>query len=171
MASKDQNLQILEKVVGATSRQERLTDLLSEFPGGYADGWYMRIPDAFRGALDVQQTIRVSGGKQQLVWTQGSTFTFKVGDALYDTPDAYQEWATALKKIRLCVAVKSANDARPISKDNPKRHAGYVAFEILKPNRDRSAVEKVGEQSCSQDEFVRFLIAGPLPGWSEHLSK
>ena len=80
----------------------------------------MRIPDAFRGALDIQQTIRVSAGKQ-LVWTQGSTFTFKVGDTLYDTPDAYQEWATALKKIRLCVAVKSASDARPVSKDNPKR--------------------------------------------------
>jgi len=171
MASKDHSLQILGRTVGASSRQERLTDLLSEFPGGYADNWYMQIPDVFRGAVDIQQTIRVSAGKQQLVWTQGSTFSFKVGDTLYDTPDAYQEWATALKKLRLCVAVKSATDSRPVSKDNPKRHAGYVAFEIFKPNRDRSAVEKVGEQSCSQDEFVRFLIAGALPGWSEHLAK
>jgi len=73
--------------------RQRFLELLGEFdflPGedskeihryakSYVKEWYMCVPEAFRPALDMEQSERVIKGKKNLVWTQGSRFSFKLG--------------------------------------------------------------------------------------------
>jgi hypothetical protein len=142
------------------TRGNRLPDLLKEPPGETAKGWYMCVPPCFNDALDIKQTERIKNKKKTLMWTQGSSFSFKTGDTIYDTPDAYKVWSEALKTIGLCVQVKTGASAVPAEGDTG-RFAGSVTFSILTPNNDRSKIVERGDHTMSQDEFVRFLISGP----------
>ena len=110
--------------------------------------------------MDIKQTDRIENKKKSRVWTQGSSFSFKAGDTLYDTVEAYQVWPKALKTITICVQVKMASSAGP-SEGGTGRCSGSVTFTILTPNGDRSKIFERDEHTMSQDEFVRFLIAGP----------
>jgi hypothetical protein len=42
------------------------------------------------------------------------------------------------------------------------RFSGQVTFAILTPNKERTKIVERGEHAMSQDDFVRFLILGPL---------
>ena len=125
----------------------------------------MCVPTCFNNALDIKQTPRMKDGKETLVWTQGSEFSFKTGDTIYDTPKAYIEWPDALKHISLCVSVEDATDAIP-AKKNPEqnemipRYSGSVRFSILTPNEQQTALIKRGSFQVTQDEFILFLIEG-----------
>jgi hypothetical protein len=156
-----QALTILDHIVRERStRENRITELLRDPKAKYADGWYMCVPTCFNEALDIKQTERVQNKKKILVWTQGSFFSFKEGDTLYDTPDAYKVWSEALKCISLCIQVKSASSAGPTD-GSAGRSPGSVTFSIFTPNSDRSKIIEIGNHTMSQDDFVRFLIAGP----------
>ena len=115
---------------------------------------------AFNEALDIKQTERVEDSKKGPVWTQGSTFSFKEGDTLYDTADAYKVWSEALKDINLCVQINLASSAQPFQGE-VGRFSGSVSFSILAPDKDRSKMVECAEHTMSQDDFVRFLIVGP----------
>lgn len=96
-------------------------------------------------------------------WTQGSRFSFKPGDSLYDTEAGYADWATALTKLEVCLQVQSAEDAVPATGESP-RFDGRVRFNVYRPNAERSTLDKVGTHHVSQDEFVAILIGGmPTP--------
>ena len=120
----------------------------------------MCVPQFFNDALDIKQTERVKNKKKTLVWTQGSSFSFKIGDTLYDTPNAYRVWSEALKSINLCIQVKTTSSAGSTEGDSG-RFPGSVTFTILTPNKDRSKIVERGEHIMTQDDFVRFLISGP----------
>jgi hypothetical protein len=154
-------LAVLDHIVRERStRENRVTELLRDPLANYADGWYMCVPAVFNDALDIKQTERVQNKEKSLVWTQGSSFSFKEGDTLYDTPDAYQIWSEALKSISLCIQVKSASSAG-FTDGAAGRSPGSVTFLIFRPNNDRSKIIEIAQHTMSQDDFVRFLIAGP----------
>lgn len=142
------------------SRENRTESLLKDPSTRSGDGWYMCVPPCFNEALDIRRTERVKNGKKRLVWTQGSWFSFKRGDTVYDTADAYKVWSEALKSINLCVQIKSGYNAGP-SERASERFSGSVTFSILTPDKARSKLVERTEHTMSQDDFVRFLIAGP----------
>jgi hypothetical protein len=167
------SLAIFEKAVKLTedsgekgARAKRIPDLIKSPEDNEACGWYMCVPTCFNNALDIRLTPRIQDGKETSVWTQGSAFSFKTGDTIYDTPKAYMNWIEALKHISLCISVEDATDAIPARK-NPERngiiprYAGSVHFGILMPNEQRTEIVKRGIFQLTQDEFVLFLIKGP----------
>ena len=97
------------------------------------------------------------------VWTQGVEFSFKQGDVLYDTEEAYQVWSKALTEIGICISVKAATSASSWQIPPgglPKRDPGKVEIAILRPNAEGNALQNVSTLSLTQDEFVRLLIIG-----------
>jgi hypothetical protein len=153
-------LKLLERLTRASAKkEERLTDLLKNPEMDVSQGWYMHVPTCFNNALDLRQTPRKVDGKTETVWTQGSVFSFKPGDTIYDTPKAYSVWAEAVQTIRLCVQVKSAIDATSPQPSVP-RSPGSVEFDVLVPNSDRTRLVHTGSHVLTQDQFVRFLISG-----------
>ena len=157
-----QALNILDDLIREKRpRENRTTKLLKDPSAESGEGWYMCVPPWFNEALDIKRTESVKDNKKRLVWTQGSRFSFKQGDTVYDTIDAYKVWSEALKSIRLCVQVTMACSAAPPTKVS-ERFFGSVTFSILTPNKARSnLIERVAVHTMSQDDFVRLLIAGP----------
>ena len=158
---KSRALDVLRRLLGVKEgRRNRLTDLLKDPQENHPEGWHMCVPPCFNEALDIRRTERVANKKKTLVWTQGSAFSFRVGDTLYDTVEAYRVWSEALKHINLCVSVKQASDAAPAG-GSGERNPGRVTFSVLSPDSKRSKVVRRGEHTLTQDEFVKFLIQGP----------
>lgn len=125
----------------------------------------MCVPSCFNNALDIRQTLRKKDGKESLIWTQGSAFSFKPGDTIYHTPKAYSEWSEAVRHLCLCIQVHQATDASPEKSiadgGTVPRNPGVVRFSILTSNDHKTAVVKRGDAELTQDEFVRLLIRGP----------
>lgn len=162
----DKALKLGDDAEETGKRTKRMTELLKSPEDERTGNWFMCVPSCFNNALDIRQTPRKKDGKEELVWTQGSAFSFKGGDKIYDTPKAYAEWGEALTHLSLCISVEESTDATPekgtagMSGFVP-RNPGSVLFSFLTHNDQKSAVEKHGEARLTQDEFVRFLIRGP----------
>lgn len=150
--------------------QTRLTDILKPAEATYAEGWFMCVGKCFDAPLDIRLTERIVDGKKSRIWTQGSTFSFHEGDTLYDTRDAYQDWAKAMKSISLCVQVTQAIPAG-IDAGGSKRYPGSVTIEIFKPNEGRTKLVSYGHYTMSQDSFVHFLISGPSGDFAAKLKE
>lgn len=148
----------------------RLTELLKPAKDTYAEGWFMCVGKCFDAPLDIRLVERIVDGKKSRIWTQGSTFSFHEGDTLYDTRDAYQEWAKAMKSISLCVQVTQAIPAG-IDAGGSKRYPGSVTIEIFKPNEGRTKLVSYGHYTMSQDSFVHFLISGPSGDFAAKLKE
>lgn len=169
--------EVLEKCLGLVDdptqkkgRTKRLTDLLKAPEADDTPDWFMCLPSCFNDALDLRQTT-LEGNTQ---WTQGSAFSFKTGDTLYDTPQAYHQWKEALRHIKIGVQVHSATDAVPEKRSKEKgllapRYAGSVRISISLPTPNGSALAPIGQFELTQDDFVRFLIAGPTEQLREHI--
>lgn len=156
---KQNSIQILDKLVKPEiQRQRRLTELLRP-PGNDSFDWFMFVPICFNAALDIQQTTRVIEKRKTLQWTQGSTFSFSVGDIIYDTPKAYEKWSVALKHVRYCFQI---TDSTPVAPANAsaQRKPGKVTFDLFSPNETRTSLKRRSSHDMTQDEFVRLLIAG-----------
>ena len=152
-------LKLLECLTRQSGKDKRLTELLREPDCSAITGWHFYVPACFNDALDIRQTERVVEGKTVSIWTQGANFDFNTGDVLYDTADAYKDWADTLRNVRVCVQVKAAT---PKSSGETGRisSSGNVTFDLMKPGEDRKALAFVSRHSLSQDEFVRFLVSG-----------
>ena len=156
------NIDLLERIIAQKpSRENRLTELLRDPLAEFAEGWYMCVPACFIEALDIKQTERMINKKKTIVWTQGSSFSFKDGDVIYDTPEAYKCWTEAIKRINLCIQIDAAISAGPVRDGRNGRFSGSVTFSILLPDEGRNQVIRHGSRTMSQDEFVKFLIIGP----------
>ena len=147
-------------------RAPRLLTLL-RLPEVAAEHWSFWLKPAFNAALDIVLTERVEvgedGSKQvKKVWTQGSNFAFAPSDLIYDAPLAYQRWADALKVFKFALQVKEAVPAAA-SGEGEARFRGRVVFEIMAPNAEGTNVEATCRCTCTQDEFVGFLISGQWP--------
>ncbi len=144
-------LDLLERLtIDAPKRQKRRTELLKPAETESTEGWFMCVRDCFNNSLDIRRTERTVNGRKVLVWTQGSAFSFAVGDTLYDAADACKAPATAPSVL---VQVREALPAVPAS-ENSGRFSGSVTFDI------HGMHGRIGH-TLTQDAFVRFLIAGP----------
>ena len=166
LASLEKALNLTDESGEKSTRTKRQPDLIKTPEDNENCGWHMYVPASFNSALDIKQTPRIKDGKETSVWTQGSTFSFKTGDTIYDTPKAYLEWREALKHISLCISVEEATDAIPAKKNTEQneiipRQSGSVRFSILTPNDQQTEIVKRGSFQLTQDEFVRYLIEGP----------
>jgi hypothetical protein len=169
---KNSSSAILERVLKLTEeslekgKTTRLTELLKSPQDDETSGWFMCVPSCFNNALDIRLTTRKINGKETRVWTQGSLFSFKAGDTLYDTSKAYSEWGEALKHLSLCINVEQATDAIPAKKksqqsENTQRDHGSIRFSVLISNNPKTALMKIDDFQMTQDDFVFFLIRGP----------
>jgi len=162
----DSALRITESADKKPKKKPRLTELLHSPEAEETPDWYMCVPACFNEALDIRLTPRQQAGQQRMVWTQGSTFSFKQGDIIYDTPKAYLQWSEALKHLHLGVIIRLAVDSVPEKRNeggdviSPRNH-GQVSFTLHRPNAEKTRLIEYGEHELTQDDFVRFLIAGP----------
>ena len=113
LALLDKALKLTDDTTDKGKRTKRMTELLKAPDDEQTTRWFMCIPSCFNNALDIRQTPRKKDGKESLIWTQGAAFSFKPGDAIYDTPKAYSEWGEALRHLSVCIQVHQATDATP----------------------------------------------------------
>jgi hypothetical protein len=151
-------LLVLESLIATP--ENRSLELLKNPESDYEKSWAMCVPVAFNDALDIKRSERTVDGRKTICWTQGSSFSFREGDTIYDSPRAYHDWDEALKHINLFVQVQEATSVVR-SKDPHVRSPGSLTFLIFMPNRDRTGVIARARHTLSQDDFVRFLITGP----------
>jgi hypothetical protein len=161
-----QKLLMLSDESQEKGKGKRLTELLKDTESKDATDWYMYVPHCFNNALDIRLTARKEMGKETLVWTQGSAFSFKQGDTLYDTPKGYSVWNESLKHISLCVTVIEASDSIPEKRKTKNSEAtprcpGSLTIQALVPNSEKTELVKMDDIEMTQDEFVAFLVEGP----------
>ena len=113
----DEGRQIVEQIDAI--REERSLIPIAVFVNGFAAGWKMAVPGAFKDALDIKLTQRIVGGKKQMVWTQGRVFDFKEGDTIHDVHTPFAVWREALEQLTLMVQVLQA---LPSAYVNPGGH-------------------------------------------------
>lgn len=154
-------LDLLKQLIrDRSNREKRILELLADPEKEFTEGWYICVPSCFYSALDIVKTERIQKGQKKSIWTQGSFFSFKEGDLLYDTPEAYRIWSEALQHINLCIQVK---DATPVtfSDQSGEKSSGSITLTVFKPNHDRRKIIEVGDITLTQDDFVKLLISGP----------
>lgn len=139
---------------------KRHTNLIANFVGGYAAGWFMAVKECYRNELDIKYTGRKKHKQSFFEWTQGPYFSFAEGHIFYDTPKGYEKWGEAIKAIKIACKVVSAT---PTMLDkNKKLVEGMVAFTIYKPDAKLTSLKAVKDYKLSQTEFVNFLKTGLL---------
>ena len=169
---------IHKKIEQLAKNNKRSTKLIATFSDGYADDWHMAVRESFRPQLDIKFTSRVQkqlNGKEKeekrhvRVWTQGPRLAFDKGHIFYDTPFGYEEWDKALKHIKfVCVIIEAKpNDVKKKIIDNIKGQInelidGFVVFELLSPNHEKTKLITQDIYKISQNNFVEFLISGNL---------
>ncbi len=176
MKSKEETIKFLQKLITQKKsektdsypiKEKRYTELL-KYPEKSllgSDEWFVYVPQCFNDCLDIAKTDRVIIDKQtkekqtKKIWTQGSRFSFHRGCILYDTPEAYLNWAKAINEIKYCISIHCGEDAKP-AMGKEERKSGRVEFSILVKGFMTNKLESKGEFTLSQDEFVKFLIIG-----------
>lgn len=149
------SLDLLDSLISGGSQRSKM--LLHDPDSAGNDGWYMCVPKCFNDALDIKfNCTPASPG-----WTQSTCFSFKGQDTIYDTPKAHQVWSAALQEIGFSVVVQSAASAGQGPVGSGCRYSGNVGFAVCSPTEDKAKLARRFTTSLSQDDFVRFLIAGP----------
>jgi hypothetical protein len=139
--------------------------LLRDAKDASSAGWYMHVPLSFNDALDIK--FESSGPNEG--WTQSGCFAFKQADTLYDTDKAYQRWSDALPEIGMAVVITAASAAGMGA--GKTRYSGAISFQVRLPTIDRTRLIEAFDWRMSQDDFVRFLIAGPSGDFELALAK
>ncbi|MFM8364220.1 MAG: hypothetical protein ACKOAS_03625 [Verrucomicrobiota bacterium] len=149
-------------------KQKRSLDLLKNPEAPSPSDWFLCAPAFFNNALDLKLSDRKKDGESLEVWTQGADFSFSVGDTLYDTPEAYEPWDRAIKKIQICVQVVEAVAAS--GTESGARFEGRIKADILVPDSHRKKLFKKTTIETTQDEFVSFILFGPGERLSRELA-
>lgn len=127
-------------------RDDRGYALITNFVDGYALGWKMAVPEAFKEALDIKLTPRMFAGKKEMLWTQGRIYDFHEGDTIYDTKQAYEEWGEALKHIKLSVQVQFTSSS------------GYVTYETIEVKDNELEIIHQKGKAKPKEEIINGLI-------------
>lgn len=128
------------------------------FEGGYAKGWFFKVSDAFMESLDMAFTLKGA--------TQGSCFSFAVGDVFYDDVLAYSlQWQDAKLKIKYCARVLKANASSIIQQENAEGKKvkevvdGLLVFAL---DTYTNGIVSTKEFETNQFDFANFLRTGIL---------
>lgn len=137
-------------------RQIRTLDLDSEFVDGYAKGWYMAVPEAFKDELDIKYTERVEKKKKVLRWTQGvpPLYTFKEGHIFYYDRAGYYGWPWP--HIQVDRAMPDRFD------ESGGRGPGYVFVKFFEVNEEKTGVKQTDTAQMTQGNLVHFLRTGEI---------
>lgn len=127
-------------------RDDRGYALIANFVDGFALGWKMAVPDAFKEALDIKLTPRMFAGKKEMLWTQGRVYDFHVGDTLYDTKQAYEEWGEALKHLKLSVQVQFSSSS------------GYVTYESIEVKNNELEIIHQKGTAKQKEKIIDGLV-------------
>lgn len=175
----------------SVGREERSLILITNFVDGYSSDFFFKLPTSFRDALDIKLTPRMIHGKTINIYSQGKNYSFKQGDVVHDSKEAYVlEWGKALKYINHSLQVIDSRDATTeisesyeinnsqikylkigesekfIEKDiiitKYNYDPGYVKFRLLQPNGTKEELVEKSVYECSQENFVLFLQSGVL---------
>lgn len=142
-----------------STNEQRSTKLIADFRNGFVEGWVMLVPEAFREALDIKMTSRMSGGTKEQMWTQGTRYNFRTNDLLYSAcPDVYtKQWSEGITSVNFSVSILAASPASG-GMNGEKRRPGFVRAEFFLPSGPRLIPAEIID--TTQDEFVRFLKTG-----------
>lgn len=127
-------------------RDDRGYALIANFVDGFALGWKMAVPEAFKEALDIKLTPRIFAKKKEMLWTQGRLYDFHEGDTIHDTTQAYKEWGGALKYLKVSVQVKFASSS------------GYVAYETIEVKNNELEIIHQKGKAKPKEEIVAGLV-------------
>lgn len=128
-------------------RDDRGYALIANFEDGFALGWKMAVPEAFRDALDIKLTPRMFEKKKAMLWTQGRLYGFHEGDVIHDHKDAYKEWGEALKHLTLSVQVQFASSSC------------YLDYETIEvPGEKLKILRHKGDLNPKEEIVDGFLI-------------
>ena len=127
-------------------RDDRGYTLIANFVGGFALGWKMAVPEAFKEALDIKLTPRIFEKKKEMLWTQGRLYNFREGDTIYDTSQAYEEWSEALKHLKISIQIQSSSPS------------DYVDYEIIEVKNNELEIIHQKGKSKPKEEIVDGLV-------------
>lgn len=127
-------------------RDDRGYALIANFVDGFALGWKMAVPEAFKEALDIKLTPRIFAKKKEMLWTQGRLYDIHEGDTIHDTTQAYKEWGGALKYLKVSVQVKFASSS------------GYVAYETIEVKNNELEIIHQKGKAKPKEEIVAGLV-------------
>lgn len=163
---KNQALELLGRLLegsvskaGKTKRSDRTIECLKSPEEDYGEDWHACLPPCFNDALDIRRT-EVAG---QLIWTQGSAFSFKKGDVIYIGRQSRSETDGNEKaqSFRQCIQITAAGEAKPASAEEP-RDPGKAVFCIYRCGKNGAMFEPQEFRETTQDDLVRFLISGDM---------
>lgn len=127
-------------------RDDRGYALIANFEDGFALGWKMAVPEAFKEALDIKLTPRMFAKEKEMLWTQGRLYNFHEGDTIHDIKDAYKEWGGALKRLKLSVQVQFASPS------------GYINYETVEVKNNELKIFHQKGKSKPKEETVDGLV-------------
>ncbi len=167
---------IVKQMTALAQKNQRSTELIAEFSGGFAVGWTMAVRECFRSQMDIKFTARTENQpapagqeskKQVKFWTQGPRIAFDAGHVFFDTPLAYAKWDNAMQHIQLACSILEAapNEVRKKGQAPMGGNAlieGYVLIELFVPNRNKTRLISKGKLKLSQNDFLDFLMTGKL---------
>lgn len=152
-------LDVLLELKLSRKREVRSTSRFLKDPEAeQATDWYFPLPKAFNKALDIRKTDRVIDGHKVKVWSQGSYFTFDVGDMILSgcKPDI---WSKSFTKEVICIQVVDALYSMPAT-DTDSRYSGEVTLKIFRPDDIAGKSRYCGMAVISQDALIEYLITG-----------
>ena len=136
------------------------------FDGGFAQGWFFKLSDAFMESLDIALTLKGA--------TRGTCFSFAAGDVFYDDASAYfLEWGRAKLKIKFCARVLQANPSsivqQEISGGKKTREVvdGLLVFALDSYSGGEVFTREI---ETNQYDFANFLRTGILESAGLRLS-
>lgn len=128
------------------TRDDRGYALIANFADGFALGWKMAVPEAFKEALDIKLTPRMFAKKKEMLWTQGRLYSFHEGDTIHDSKQAYDEWGKLLEYLKLSVQVQSASSS------------SYVNYEVIEVQDKELEIVRQKGKSKPKEEVVDGLV-------------
>jgi hypothetical protein len=155
-----ESLQTLRCLVsGNRSTKTRQRELLKNPESFHSDKWYMAVPPCFNDALDIR---KINSG----AWTQGSMFSFRLGDTLHS---AFQEEKAGVIYLKTnALAIQIAQSSLAYTNENGTRAPGSILFDYFTMGPDATYINR-GSHRMTQDDFIRFLIVGPDRNLTEKL--
>lgn len=152
-------LDVLQELKQSRKREVRSTSRFLKDPEAeQATDWRFPLPKAFNKALDIRKTDRVIDGQKVKVWSQGSYFTFDVGDMLYSGGNA-DTWSESFTKEAVCIQVVDSLYSMPAT-DTDSRYSGEVTLKIFRPHDMNGKSRYCGTAVISQDALIEYLITG-----------
>lgn len=121
---------------------------------GYAIDWEFKVHKAFASALGVSYGVK---GEQ----LQSPVIVFSVGDSvnnyLIDETFTWLDFCKQDDAVSITVNFASGSGY----KTNSNEYGfGHVRFDVHKPNKEKTKVELVKEDTCTALEFIHILRNG-----------